>query len=342
VAVATGQSGNDRVRSELAQVRQDKKAAEASLRRSQRENTALREQLRRADAEARTLRAERAATELELVLLRGMRRDPAFDWDAKQWRYEPPPLDLGADAAPRPVPVWEAFLPPETALVTVLGSLPGAERVRQRRVAAAKQRYAEAVSEHEHAEAARRERVRRSEREHAERVAEGRRKAEAHNRDWQQLREGVRARDPQCVARLLYFALQHLPLPAGFPREAGVTCSPDAQEADVRVELPPVDVVPPVSGYAASAEVDEPAKVRRSDEEVAALHRSVVGQVALLQLRELFGADPQLRRVRFTGCVGGAEHVVVDVQRPAFVALGLGATLDPEACLGALGARRPG
>ncbi|WP_214405717.1 hypothetical protein [Pseudonocardia lacus] len=330
--------GDDRARRERDGQRQ--RSLEAAFRRTQQEIVHLRGRLRRADAEARTLRAERGTIELEQLLLRGLRRDPAFDWDRYQRRDEPEALDLGADAEPLPVPVWAAFAPEEAGGVdTLLTALPGTDRIRRRRTSTARRRFEQARFDHERGEIARRERVREREVAHRERVAEHLRAVEEHNRGWRELREGVHARDPGCVARLLGFVLRELPLPAGFPRAAEADCSPDAEEATVRVELPTAAVVPPVLAYTASADLDEPDKVRRSAAQVRALHRSVLAQVVLLQLRELFGADPGLRLVRFSGRTGdGAEVLGVEVDRESFDRLGLGVVVDPDAGLRLLGA----
>lgn len=340
--MARVQAGGDDDRARHQQDRDRARTLEAAFRSTQREVAHLRSRLRRADAEARTLRVEREAGELDSLLLRGLLRSPAFDWDRYLRADEPAALDLGADAAPLPAPAWAAFAPEGAGgLDALLTVLPGTERVRRRRTSTARRRFEQARFEHERAEIDRRERVRRREVAHRERVAEHRRGVEEHNRGWRELREGVRARDPGCLARLLGFVLRELPLPEGFPRAAEVVCTPDAAGARVRVELPPARVVPAVLAYVASADRDEPQEVRRSAEQVGVLHRSVLAQVVLLQLRELFGVDPGLHRVRLSGRVddadGGGELLRVETERAAFDRLGLGAVVDAGAWLGEVG-----
>ncbi|MCO1656232.1 hypothetical protein [Pseudonocardia humida] len=334
-----GGGADDRARRRLAQERQRSRTMEAAARRTEREVADLRSALRRVDAQARTLRVEREVAELDLLLLRGLRRSPVFDWDRYRRHDEPEALDLGPDAVPQPGPVWEAYAPAGSgALDALLTTVPGTDRMRRRRTSIARQRFEQARFEHERAEIDRRRRVREREVAHRASVAEHHRAVEKHNRDWRELRAGVLARDPGCVARLLGFVLRELPLPVGFPRAAEVGCSPDAREAAVRVELPTAEVVPAVVGYTASAELDEPAAVPRTAEQVGVLYRSVLTQITLLQLRELFGVDPGLGLVRLTGYTGdGTALLRVETDRAAFDRLGLGAVIDADAGSGGLG-----
>ncbi|MCA1707993.1 MAG: restriction endonuclease, partial [Actinobacteria bacterium] len=158
----------------------------------------------------------------------------------------------------------------------------------------------------------------------------------------------VAARDKACVERYLQLALSAVPLPRGFPHHAEATYSPTAEQAVVRFELPPRDVVPTVRSYQYVQRSDEERAANRPVKEVATLYRSVVSQVALLCLRNLFQSDDKLDRIGFNGHVhainpatGDREFpcmVSVDVERRSFLAEEKLQVVTPDLCLQKLGA----
>lgn len=68
----------------------------------------------------------------------------------------------------------------------------------------------------------------------------------------------------------------------------------------------------------------------------------MLGQVALLQLRQIFGVDPAVERIRLTGHAGSlAGPVVVEaaVDRTTFDELGLAGIPSARSCLARIGVR---
>jgi len=89
----------------------------------------------------------------------------------------------------------------------------------------------------------------------------------------------------------------------------------------VRFELPGPEVVPAVREVRYHRPTDELRELPRPVAEIAALHRSVLAQVVLLCLRDLFAADLGLEAVTFAGHVRGVDVVRVDTRRAAVEAL---------------------
>jgi restriction system protein len=125
------------------------------------------------------------------------------------------------------------------------------------------------------------------------------------------------------------------PLPASFPRSAEVSWPAATSWPVVRFELPGPQVVPGATAVRYHRPTDELRELSRPADEVAALHRSVLAQVVLLCLRDLFAADPSLGAVTFLGHVRGVEVIRVDTRRAAVEALA-GLDLPPDAALATL------
>lgn len=163
-----------------------------------------------------------------------------------------------------------------------------------------------------------------------------------HNRRVDQLANGFRARDRQAVETILAVVLNRVPLPNDFPRRADITYGPQSEQAVVRMQLPGREVVPTVRGYRYVQTRDEIQPIPRPAKETGDQYRSLVAQVALLVLRDLFEADPHLAGVGFNGHVdatnpgtGQREYpclISLNVEREAFGQLVLD-QVRPEVCL---------
>jgi restriction system protein len=110
----------------------------------------------------------------------------------------------------------------------------------------------------------------------------------------------------------------------------------------VRLQLPGADVVPVVRGYRYIQTRDEIQPIPRPAKETGELYRSLLAQVALLTIKELFEADTGLAAVGFNGHVdatnpgtGQPEYpclISLNVERPTFTEINLH-QVRPEVCL---------
>ena len=127
-----------------------------------------------------------------------------------------------------------------------------------------------------------------------------------HNGQVAQLAAGVRNRDRESVQYYLELALSRTLLPEDVPHVAEVAYSPRGEQAVVRFELPPVGVVPTVESYTYVATTATLREKKRPAAQVEQLYRSVVSQITLLYMRDLFEADPELENVE----LGGHVHFI--------------------------------
>lgn len=156
---------------------------------------------------------------------------------------------------------------------------------------------------------------------HADRVSQAEAEAEEHNRQLALFRRGVETRQQSFVEQYLSKVLAAVPLPRAFPHRFEMTYNPRAEQAVVRFELPPRDVIPTTASYRYLPTKDEERAVPRKPKEVGDLYRNVVSQVALLCLRDLFNADRSLASIGFNGHVHAVNPATGDLEYPCLVSL---------------------
>ncbi|QSB14291.1 hypothetical protein JQS43_22740 [Natronosporangium hydrolyticum] len=328
---------------------QRKAAAKANQQQQHRQRQAvfMREahgQRRRNAAEQRTAEVAEQVEQLESILATGVGRSPTIDLDSL---YQTPEAGLDFDpgplATPYPEPAWDDFAPAGG----LLGSL-GGKAGQQRREAAAREAYEQARQQWEEAERLRAEQLATAQRAHEGKLARQREQTEQYNGRIARVAAGLRTREPAAVESFLRTVLSRVPLPAGFPRRYEVQHDRETEQVRLRFVLPGPDVVPTVSRYEFRGGVEELRAVPRPEPEIHQLYQSVLAQVTLLVLRDVFEAEPGLAGVRLEGLAdrldpaSGAPvfaHLVrVAAERDQFAALELLAE-PPATVLGRLPAR---
>ena len=290
-------------------------------------------------AEAERLNADVAArvAQLESILGQGLDREAALDLSAMLRHDEFPALDLGSDGVVTPRPTWHQ--PPAPG---VMAGLFGGRTRHDRQLDAARQAFERAERDYNQAEAIRQGRIREKTSRHEAAHIVHQSEVERHNGHVAQFAAGVRNRDRESVQYYLELALSGTLLPEDVPHVAEVAYSPQGEQAVVRFELPPVDVVPTVESYTYVAITATLREKKRSAAQIEQLYRSVVSQMTLLYLRDLFESDPELENVELGGHVhfinpatGHREYpclISIAVDRAKYDGLYL-RDVQPEVCL---------
>jgi restriction system protein len=286
---------------------------------------------RAAEADRRSRALDGRVAELRSLLELGLHRNPRIDLAGLRAEFAQPAPDLGSLGWRAIPPEWSRYEPPPPSVVDRLA---GGARYRQQ-LADARAAYEAAKADYERAEAERQLRLDETRRRYVTELAEERRRVEEHNRRVDAFIAALRRREPAAASRYLEMVLDEMPLPASFPRAAEVTWPAGRTSPVVRFELPGPEVVPAAREVRYHRPTDELRELPRPAGEVAALHRSVLAQVVLLCLRDLFAADPRLVAVTFSGRVRGVEVVRVETGRPAVEALA-GVDLPADAALSTL------
>lgn len=327
------------VRQQQREAEREQRVVAAALRAAEREHEQQHIAACQAQIELLNQRLDERIAEFESILRRGLTRSSRIDLQSL-CRVDPPPsLDLGEHAHPVPRPDWEQFRPPEPG---VLSGLFGGRNRYATQMADAQAAFARAERERDAEENRRQAWVRDQRAAHAARARSHQAEVEAHNADIVAWQKNCAARHRESVERYLSAVSEGVPLPQDLPRVAEIAYSSRGEQVVARVELPSTDVVPLVARYSYVVSKDERRETARPKAQVAQLYRSIVSQITLLYLRDLFDADPALQivdvnaHVRATNpATGHLEYpclISVTVERTVFDGLNLH-EVSPQDCL---------
>lgn len=296
-----------------------------------------------AEAERLTGEVEQRAQSLRTLLTGSLSSTPQLSFAAMRRQVRVRPFQPGSLATPIPPPQWERFAPagPPTGLAARFG---GKARYEQQ-LAAARQAYGEAATEHQRAETARQQRLNAAQAEYTRRVNEVRRQVDEDNAAVDALEAAFRTGDPDAVEDYFSQLLSQSAYPQGFPDQRRVAYRPEPRELWVEAELPDRTIVPAERGFRYVKTRKAIDTLPRAERETKQLYASLVAQAALRALRECFAATDARDLtdvVVFNGHVstrdpatGKQIHpclVSVSANRDTFQELEL-AHLDPVACL---------
>jgi restriction system protein len=186
-----------------------------------------------------------------------------------------------------PVPTVEAFMPaaPE-GLSKVFGKAKYEQAVQEGQAA-----HAEAVEAHRIREQARFAELKRRQAEHAKAVEEAHAQAAAQHAEVDAFRQDFDRGEPDAVISYFDLVLQASDYPEGFPTAFKLAYVPESRQVVVEYELPAVAVVPAVKAYKYVKSTDKINESARAAVQVRGIYASVVAQIALRTVHELFEAD---------------------------------------------------
>lgn len=313
----------------------------------QREEARLYAESRQAEANAKNQQLTERTTQLRTLLVVTLNVDDYFELNSLKQQFPLPPFEPGDLAQPESAPVLGDYLPPAQGFLTKL--IPGASGKYEREVAAGKGRYDQAAAAHQEQERQRENALAAARHAHAEQVAQIQREQAAQHAEIDDLKRQFAAGDPEAVADYFLLVLETSSYPEDFPRRAKVAYVRESKQLVVEADLPSYDLIPPVESFKYVKAKDEIAPTMRSAAQRKALYASVVAQITLRTLHELFEADRAgfLDSIVYNGYVDAIDAgtgrsvrpclVTVRTTRDAFLALNL-RQVDPIACLKALNA----
>lgn len=242
-------------------------------------------------------------------------------------------------------PLWADFAPDGT---------PGRKRLlddqkhRELRLTDARDRFQRALRVHGDAEIARQGALVGAQRIHVDRAAARDAEAKAHNDGLDVFASVLDGGDPAAVAGYFGLVLCGSVYPIEFPQHFRLVYLPELRELVVEVTLPGVEVIPTASELQYVEECDEVAVSPRGAAAVESMYASVVAQVILRTVHELFHSDSRgwLETVTLNGMTaqtGAARHdrrvclVTVRTSQSQFAGLDLTHD-DPRKNLAEIGA----
>jgi restriction system protein len=188
--------------------------------------------------------------------------------------------------------------------------------------------FAQAQRDRESREAARQAKVAEARAAWELKVAEARRKVEAHNVRVDKLEAGFRDHDRLAVSEYVQIVLDRSPYPADFPTRRHAGYVPESSLLAVEWYLPTFDVVPENKAFRHVKTRKSVEPTPRPPAETRRLYQSVIAHIALRTLREVFAATPEemISTVVFNGHVDTVDPATGRKIQPPLITLR--ATLD--------------
>ena len=285
-------------------------------------------------------------TSLEELLRDALEVDDYLDFDSLKDEPKIPLFQAGALVIAESAPVLESFLPEAPSGFGKL--LPGASKKHAHAVQAASEQFELERAAHEERERQRLSALDTAKRENVEKVEKIRARADAQNREVDDLRARFEAAEPGAIVE--YFSLVgSSSYPPGFPKTYKMAFVPESKQLVVEYELPSMAIVPPTKTFRYVKTRDAMEDSPRAAAQMKRLYSLVVAQTALRSLHELFEADRdgKIETIVFNGYVDTIDpatgkpispHLVtVRVARETFMELDL-RNVEPLACLKGLNA----
>jgi len=180
-------------------------------------------------------------------------------------------------------------------------------------------------------------------------VAEERQKVAAQHAEVDAFQREFFAGSPSAIVEYFTMVLASSSYPDGFPQHAKLAYVPESKQLVVEYDLPTLDIIPAVGSYKYVKAKDEVTETARPLTQRKTLYSSVIAQVTLRSLKELFKADRRgyLETIVFNGYVSTIDKgtgrpirtclVTVRTSQDPFTQLNL-SQVDPQACLKVLNA----
>jgi restriction system protein len=210
-------------------------------------------------------------------------------------------------------------------------------------------KYEQTSAEWNEREERRKDALAAAEREYEVAAAKRRKEAEPANAEIEAREADFEAGRPDAIVWYFSEVLQTRSYPSGFPHQFRMAFVPESKQLVVEVELPGYDIIPHAasSKYVKARDAIEP--TNRPVTQRKALYASLIAQITLRTLHELFEADrsAKLETIVFNGYMETTDKatghavkphlVTVRTSRDVFTAIDF-AKVDPAACLRALNA----
>ncbi len=279
---------------------------------------------------------------LQMLLADTLAVDDFLDFDALKQAAPKPVFSPGQLAVAEPAPDPDAYSPPRPT--GLRAHLPGAKEKYQAQWEQGRLVYEAAVAEHQQREADRVRRLEAAKAEHARKVAEVEARLAAQHAEVEAFKADFQAGKQQAVTQYFALVLEASRYPDGFPQRFRLAYVPESRQLVVEYELPPYERIPTVGAYKYVKAGDKITETARPAAQRKTLYKSVVAQVTVRTLHELFEADRGglVETVAFNGHVETVNAATGRTERPCLVTLRTTrdvfldrdfSRVDPEACL---------
>lgn len=344
-------------RQQAAQARTQTQAAKAAVRAQkeyerlvvadQRQRERLYLDYRLAQVALQNEQLEQALVQLGKLLSDALCIDSHVNIEGLKQTPEIPLFNPGLLAMVPVPPSLQGYLPPDLSGMQKL--LPWARKKYAQDVAVAQQRYDALLASYQEQETARQRDLANAQVQYDRQVHDIHARTAEQHADVDRFQSTFLAGDADAVTAYFRLVLESSNYPEGFSQKMKLAYVPESKQIVVEYDLPSLEVVPPVSLYKYIKARDEITTTARPQAQQRALYSSIVAQVTLRTLHELFEADCKgyLDTIIFNGYVDSVDQgtgrpvrpcvVTVRVTRDVFAQIDL-SKVDPVACLKVLNA----
>ncbi len=284
---------------------------------------------------------------LNNLLLESLSIDSFIDFHRLKETPNLPVFNPGQLAVAEPIPSPQLYLPPELTGLQKL--IPGAKDKHAKETAKAWETYRAYAAQHATRETVRQQNLAQAKAAFDRQVVEIQQRTAAQHAEIDSFQLEFSASSPLAIVNYFTMVLMASNYPGGFPQHAKLAYVPESRQLVVEYDLPSFEIIPAVGSYKYIKARDEVTEVPRPLTQRKVLYASVIAQVTLRTLHELFKADRTgyLDTVVFNGYVESVDKgtgrlvriclVTVRTSRDTFTQLNLG-KVDPLACLNVLNA----
>jgi len=210
-------------------------------------------------------------------------------------------------------------------------------------------RYDVDAAAHAKREAFRQEHLAKMRAQYEQRVTDIKAAVAAHNAGIDKFQQDFDAATPDAIETYFTMILESSPYPDGFPQICKIAYVRESKQLVIEYDLPRIEVVPEVASYKYIKSKDEIATSGRPTNQRKSIYGSVIAQMTLRTLHEVFKADRfgHLNTIVFNGYIDTIDRgtgrqvrpclVTVRTTRETFKQLDL-SKVDPLACLRVLNA----
>ena len=254
-----------------------------------------------AEVEARNVELDKFVEQLDQLLGATLDLDDFLDFDALKATPEIPPFQPGIVATAEPAVERDGFMP--APLNAMQRLVPGAKGKHERLVAEAEAAYERAVRERSKREQDRQAALAEARLGHDELAAKLISRAEAQNAEIDAFRMRFEAGEAADVVEYFSLVLDASRYPAGFPRHHKMAFVPESKQLVIEYELPSVTIIPTARQYRYVRARDAIEESSRPATQTRSLYASIVAQVTLRTIHEVFEADRtnKLETIVFNG-----------------------------------------
>lgn len=337
-----------RLQTELAKAAEKaRKDYERAAAADQKERIRLYAESRIAQVNLQNEQLQQTVSRLGNILTEALSVDSFINLQTLKQPYKPLFFNPGQIGTPEPPPILETYLPAD--LTGFQKILPGAKEKHGQEKAKAYERYQMDVAAHGTREEARLRRLAEAQALVERQVAEAKQQLAAQHAEIETFQHELSAGTPSAVINYFTMVLSASDYPEGFPQHAKIAYVPESKQLVVEYDLPSFEIVPAVGLYKYAKTKDEIAETQRPLTQRKSLYSSIVAQVALRTLHELFEAD-RLRHldvIVLNGYVDSIDRgtgrpvrtclITVRTNRDIITQLNL-SKVDPLACLTTLNA----